>query len=433
MPDRKRNLRFGAAAAVLLLPLLPVAAAQGAANAAPQAPPPAQDCSASSTIEKKLPGGTTWKMCWHNNEYAGLVLEDVTYQPKGEPKPIKVLASGRMAQIHVPYDNGKNEYNDVTEESLGSYPEKLKPADCPGGTIRKIKSADPEVGTVSALCVTTQSRGFAYHGDSGDVYENPAHDDSGQGTDLAVYAIYSAGYYQYVVQWNFSDDGTITPKAGATGNLSPTDYDASDKTGMPLGKGSRDKATSHQHNIFWRLQFQPDGSYGQRIEQFGTKNAGGDPPKMSTSHKTVGTETSGNSSSYRWWRVVSKAGKNADGHPRSWEIVHHNPARYTGRAFTGKDVYFTQDKKCEKYPNQNREFGGRCADTVPKFVNGERLTRPVAWVNVGFHHIPRDEDQTPMPAHWQGFQIAPRDVTAMSPLTPDRLRTPDYNGEPHEH
>jgi primary-amine oxidase len=51
------------------------------------------------------------------------------------------------------------------------------------------------------------------------------------------------------------------------------------------------------------------------------------------------------------------------------------------------------------------------------------------WVNVGFHHIPRDEDQTPMPVHWQGFQLAPRDVTAMSPLTPDELS--GGNGQGH--
>lgn len=52
--------------------------------------------------------------------------------------------------------------------------------------------------------------------------------------------------------------------------------------------------------------------------------------------------------------------------------------------------------------------------SVDKWTNGETLTHPVMWVNVGFHHIPRDEDQSPMPMHWQGFQPVPRDVTAMS-------------------
>ena len=41
------------------------------------------------------------------------------------------------------------------------------------------------------------------------------------------------------------------------------------------------------------------------------------------------------------------------------------------------------------------------------------------WVRVGFHHVPRDEDQSPMPLHWQGFDLVPRDFTETNPLTPD--------------
>lgn len=33
-----------------------------------------------------------------------------------------------------------------------------------------------------------------------------------------------------------------------------------------------------------------------------------------------------------------------------------------------------------------------------------------------------------MPVHWQGFQLAPRDVTAMNPLTPSDLAS--QNGQP---
>jgi primary-amine oxidase len=42
----------------------------------------------------------------------------------------------------------------------------------------------------------------------------------------------------------------------------------------------------------------------------------------------------------------------------------------------------------------------------------------VTWVNIGFQRIARDEGQQPMPVHGQGFQLVPRDVTAMNPLTP---------------
>lgn len=57
------------------------------------------------------------------------------------------------------------------------------------------------------------------------------------------------------------------------------------------------------------------------------------------------------------------------------------------------------------------------------------MTDPVAWVNVGFHHIPRDEDQSPMPVHWQNFQLVPRDFFSMSPTVTDQrvcMNGPDY-------
>src|SRR3954447_21998170 len=77
----------------------PAAAQPKAAAAA------AADCSASYKIKQKLSSGTTWDMCWRYDSKAGLVLDDVSYQPKGETKPIKVLNSARLAQIDVPYDD----------------------------------------------------------------------------------------------------------------------------------------------------------------------------------------------------------------------------------------------------------------------------------------------------------------------------------------
>ena len=432
----RRTAFAASAAAVLTAPAL-VAVPAAPAAAAPGAPEP--DCRTSQAIQQTMRGGGVWRMCWHTSGTAGLVLEDVSFQPKGEPKPVSVLKSAKLAQIHVAYDDAAAEYEDVTEMSLGDFPEPLRGKDCPGGTLKKIprvndEAEGPERKLVNGLCVTTAERGFAFHGNSGDVGEKADRKDAEQGQDLVVYTVNSAGYYHYVNQWNFSDDGTITPKAGATGNLSPDDFDASDGKGWPLGEGgAKNRAVSHHHNIFWRLNFAPDGAPG-RVEQYDTAHTGKKHgiPTYKTSRTPVTRETGGDTSptAARWWRVVSRKGKNADGHARSWELVHHNPRKYAGRAFTKHDVYFTEYKKNEQYASGNDAFGRGRPAHLGKFVNGERLRHPVAWVNVGFHHIARDEDQTPMPVHWQGFSIAPRDVTAMSPLTPDRLLKPRYDGKP---
>ncbi|MET8679616.1 copper amine oxidase [Streptomyces sp. NPDC004647] len=401
----------------------PAGAAQAAPKTpkAPKAPAAAADCSAASRIEQKLAGGTTWRMCWHYESKAGLVLDKVSYQPKGEARPIPVLTTAKLGQIHVPYDDGSVEYDDLTGYGFGEGVQNLSPQECPGGTLKKVKL--PHAEAVNGLCTTTRARGHAYRAaadeDNGKVW-------SAQGKDLLVYSVNKVGWYEYITEWRFSDDGTISPQVGATGNLSPSDYNSADGRGWPIGKGARDYATSHSHNVFWRLNFGLDGAPA-KVQQFDatTTDRPGRIPTTKTKRTEVGKELAGNSAAQRWWRLVSTRGKNKDGHPRSYEIVLGHSNKYPGRPYTKNDVYFTQWNACQQFASHNRSCPGTSVNT---WVNGETLKHPIAWVNMGFHHVARDEDQAPMPLHWQGFQLAPRDVTAMNPLTPAALA--DQNGQP---
>ncbi|MFI1004256.1 copper amine oxidase [Streptomyces galbus] len=435
--NRTRRARRGAAALGLSVAALAagVTTAAGPAAAGPRtAPAPAPACSAAYRIEQKLSTGTTWRMCWRYEAKSGLVLEDVSYQPPGEPKPIKVLNSAKIAQIHVPYDDGTNEYNDVTDYNFGSGLVNLAPAECPGGTIKTVKvpeSFDPAHPNVKGLCTTTRSRGHAYRmqADTGNkVYQ-------AQGKDLLVYTVNKVGWYEYMTEWRFSDDGTLNMNVGATGSLSPFDYDAGDGRGWPIGKGAHSYATSHSHNVFWRLDFGLDGSSKTKVEQYDSKvsapASGQQGPTAKTTRTAVTKELAGDAATMRWWRVVSTAGKNKDGHARSYELVPGATTKYSGRPFTKHDLYVTEYNKCEQYASNNPlNCGAGHGKSVDKWVNGQTLTHPVLWVNVGFHHIARDEDQQPMPVHWQGFSLAPRDVTAMNPLTPAALANQNGQVEP---
>ncbi|MFJ4534502.1 copper amine oxidase [Streptomyces tibetensis] len=403
-------------------------AGAGPATAQPKAAPaapPAADCSAAYRVEQKLSSGTTWRMCWRYDGKAGLVLENISYQPKGEPKQIKVLNSARLGQIHVPYDDGKVEYDDLTGFDFAQGLMNLAPSECPGGTIKTVKVPDSwnEDPNVKGLCTTTRSRGHAYRmqGDTANkVFQ-------AEGKDLLVYTVNQVGWYEYMTEWRFQDDGTITMNVGATGSLSWDDYDAGDGRGWPIGKGaSAAKATSHSHNAFWRLDFALDGSTKNTVEQYDSTvtapTRGQRAPTTKTTRTKVAKELAGDSKSYRWWRVVSATGKNKDGHARSYEIVPGPTTKYPGRSYTKHDVYVTQYNKCELFASNNPgNCGAGAGKSVDKWVNGQALTHPVVWTNIGFHHIARDEDQQPMPVHWQGFSIVPRDVTAMNPLTPDEL------------
>jgi primary-amine oxidase len=100
---------------------------------------------------------------------------------------------------------------------------------------------------------------------------------------------------------------------------------------------------------------------------------------------------------YRRWRVVSATGGNED------------------------DLYVTEYHPCELFPGNTPTCGRGHLASVDQWVGGRTPTHPVIWMNAGFHRIARDEDQQPMPVHWQGFALVPRDMTAMNPLTPRDL------------
>ncbi|MGV9254125.1 copper amine oxidase [Streptomyces sp. NPDC003697] len=410
------------------------ATAQPGTTVARAAAAAAADCGAAHRIEQKLATGTVWRMCWRYEGTAGLVLEHVSYQPPGETRPVKVLATAKLAQIHVPYDDGGNEYSDLTQAGFGQGLMDLAPAECPGGTIRTVKVPDPydpQHQKGRGLCVTTRSRGHAYRMQTDDL----AGVHQAQGKDLLVYTVNKVGWYEYITEWRFQDDGTMHMNVGATGSLSPFDYDAGDGRGWPLGKGAKGYATSHSHNVFWRLDFDLDGSSKGRIEQYDSVAAapgrGQQGPSERTTRTKVTRELAGDARNGRWWRIVSATGKNTDGHARSYEFVPGATTTYAGRPFTRHDIYFTEYAKCEQFASDNLlDCGAGHGTSVDRWVNGQNLTHPVVWVNVGFHHVARDEDQQPMPVHWQGFSLVPRDVTAMNPLTPSALR--GQNGRPRE-
>jgi primary-amine oxidase len=178
----------------------------------------------------------------------------------------------------------------------------------------------------------------------------------------------------------------------------------------------------------WRVDFGIDGKPDQVVEQSDTAWTGERGPQsaiLETVRTTIATEALLNNENKRAWRVYSPSSLNTDGHARGYEVIFGDEDTYEATPHLRNALTFTQNKSCEQYPDRNLSTG--CGNqSVIDYANGETLTDPIAWVNVGFHHIVRDEDQSPMPVHWQGFTLYPRDFTAQSPITPQSRA--DRNG-----
>ena len=409
------------------------ATAAGPAVAQPKAAPAAAAaCSAAYRIEQKLSTGTTWRMCWHYESEAGLVLENISYQPKGEARPITVLTSAKLAQIHVPYDDGKVEYDDLTGSGFGHGPEGPGPRRVPRRHHQDRQGPgrlDPAHPNVKGLCTTTRSRGHAYRmqGDTANkVYQHP-----GQGP--ARLHRQPGRLVRVHHRVALPDDGTINMNVGATGSLSPGDYDAGDGRGWPIGKGAKAYATSHSHNVFWRLNFGLDGSSKNKVEQYDSvvsppaERQRGPDQQDHPHHGHQGTR--GRRQEHA---LVARRQHHRQEQGRARALVRDRPGRH--HQVPGPQLHQARHLLHRVQASASSSPATTRPTAVPEPVSPstsgsteQTLTHPVAWVNVGFHHIARDEDQQPMPVHWQGFSIAPRDVTAMNPLTPPALA--DQNGQ----
>ncbi|UQU62232.1 primary-amine oxidase [Couchioplanes caeruleus] len=408
------------AAALLTVASLGLAASPGSPAAAAPAAAAAEQCAASTTVKETLPNGTTWQLCWRMQEQAGLILEKVFVSSKRYPEPVQVLESIRLAQLNVPYDSGDTEYNDITDYGFGGWNlQTLTGDDCKGGSARTGSDGAPEPERRKVLCVSAEASGLAYrlHG-----YEDNGSEPvySKQGHDLVLRAISKVGWYEYVTEYRLHDDGQISARLGATGDLSPGDYVNADR-GWPIGKGARDYAAMHYHSAFWRVDFNIAGKGGEKVEQYDTKlnGQGSMTAKLKTTKTAIDKEGSFSKVNRRWWRLVSSTSKNKDGHLRSYELVQGADDRYEAHPETTPDVTFTQSHACEKFATGNADPQCASKKSILDFAKDkETLKDPVMWVRVGFHHVPRDEDQSPMPLHWQGFDLLPRDFTEMNPLTP---------------
>ncbi|WP_034213386.1 primary-amine oxidase [Actinoplanes subtropicus] len=416
-----------AAAAVAVVLSVPSLVA-GLSPAAAQAAPPVS-CLSSAIVKETLPNGTTWEMCWHMDGRAGLVLDKVYFSAKRSPTPTQVLASIRLGQLNVPYDSGETEFNDLTDYGFGDGNlQTLTGDDCKGGSVRTGSDGGPEGTRRAVLCVSAEPAGLAYRLNDGDPDTPKVY--SKQGYDLVLRSISKVGWYEYVSEYRFGDSGEITARLGATGDLSPGDYVKADD-GWPIGKGAKDYAAMHYHNAFWRVDFNIGGAGNEKVEQYDTKvnGRGTMGAKLTTTKTAIAKEGTFTTANRRWWRLVSSTSKNADGHLRSYQLVTGANDVYEAHPETTPDVTFTQANPCEKFATGNADPQCPAAKTILDFAkNKETMTDPIMWVRVGFHHVPRDEDQSPMPLHWQGFDLLPRDFTAINPAAPDGRENVD--GQP---
>lgn len=419
--------------AALFASLLPVPSSVVGAQEVPS------PCSANGEITKTLAAGTTWKMCYHIHARKGLVLEAIYFKGPHDDTFRRVLDSIALTQLNVPYDSGQHQWNDITSYGFGNqYLQKMDPSECPDGEMLTVDQSWQQgqnfrQRSIPAICVQEVDYGLAYRSheqDWGSINDELLF--TGQGTELVVSIISKVDWYEYQSQYRFSDNGTIVPRLGATGDISPEDF-AAPQYGWPVGVGNTDHATSHHHSAFWRVDFGLDDQPAQVVRQYDTvdNGTGSRGPRISASVTDITQPANVEPGRRRWYWVSAPESLNADGHPRSYEINFAKNDPYERIPESKPEITFTNYKECQQFATVNPTAGGCTGQrNVLEYVSTDTgpLTDPVAWVNVGYHHVVRDEDQSPMTVHWQYFHLVPRDFSHQSPLAPPARHC--VNGDP---
>jgi primary-amine oxidase len=357
------------------------------------------NCSGSYLIDVTLPTGGRWEMCWEHRQAEGIVFYDVHFTPVGGPRR-KILAQANVAQIHVPYDDNGARFHDLSDYGLGdTRMNDLTQADCPNGTLLAF-------GAKNVLCMQVEPRGYAYK----------YYGQQLQGYQLSLFSVSHIGQYNYIPVWRFADNGAIEPSVGATGKLQRVEYN-SPQYGWPVRTdgGGLGYAISHMHNYYWRLDFDIDGTpNNDLVEEFEfTPTNQNSTYSISVNPMTTEAARTVNPTRMRSWRIRDTSTTNAEGHPISYHLeplrvghIHQGPAN---EPFTNNQFYVTVNNPCEKWVSHNPPL--YCGEDVSQYVNGQGLSGQdlVLWYGITFHHVPRDEDEVMMDAHWDGFQIIPRD------------------------
>lgn len=339
----------------------------------------------------------TWDLCWDIDPGVGLRISDVRFSFRGGD-PVVVIGGAALAQIDVPYDDGAHELADLP--GFGVTTAHLRPRDCPRGR---------RLGTASApdvLCSRFEPEPRVAWSD----YDFGTGNHASTGGCWVIFTQTPADWYTYITQWRFCDDGSLEGSVGAGGVLAPGFH-----AGPPYGAaiGTRTAATSHYHNVFWRLQLSVDEA--REVDTLQTTGSG---LQRRTVASTLRQEAAFRTDDSR--NVFEFTGR-AQGHAFAYDIESHNdqPYRFDGpqHNYTNNDLYVTQEHPCEVTASANVHAG--CATTVDAYVNGETVTNPVVWLQESFHHVPRDEDLPVMNEHWLGFRLEPRNLMPRNMATLD--------------
>ncbi|CRG87161.1 primary-amine oxidase [Talaromyces islandicus] len=401
-----------------------------------------------------------WNIHIGFNHREGIVLNNITFNDKGNVRPIMYRLS--LAEMVVPYGNPEHPHQRKHAFDLGEYGGGYMTnslslgCDCKGAIhymdAAFVNRAGASTVIKNAICIHEEDAGILFK-------HTDFRDDSTivtRARKLVISHIFTAANYEYCVYWIFHQDGTIQLDIKLTGILNTYSLNPGEDThgwGTEVYPGVN--AHNHQHLFCLRIDPQIDGQENTVFQVDGVRGPG----EVGSAENKYGNAFYAQKTKFTT-PVEAMSDYNGDT-SRTWEIANTNklnpyskkPVCYKlvsrevpkllpkegglvwkRAGFARHAVHVTKYADSQLHPAGRHvpQTSGEPSMGLPMWIEETSSqsidnTDVVLWHTFGLTHFPSPEDFPVMPAEPMTVLLRPRNFFDRNPaldVPPSYARTP---------
>ncbi|HWW61442.1 MAG TPA: hypothetical protein VN181_08755, partial [Thermoanaerobaculia bacterium] len=367
---------------------------------------------------------TAWRTCISNQGRRSLTIGPTDLRRTPTSEWIRVLREASVAEVFVPYHSFSFRLYDMQQATAANLLPMMNADAGPNGKLVTLSGqGTPQVAA------ELNDRGIAW-------LCKESRQIVRRGQELALWGVFDAENYDFIIDYRLRDDGSLGFRLGATGYNNPFF--------PPLST-----TDAHMHSILWRVDVDLNGSDGDSAVLL-THREG---PLLRATD--VEEPFNGGKEGTTVWNpeqfltvAIEDKTLNAHGNPIGYAIrgMPEGLSRHFGEAaglsrrerFTKSDFAVTRFKQSEReaffdtahvrwldpdeYLLGNAPFAGFGVADAESITDADL----VLWYRSSVHHDPHDEDHAPGDSdefmtgitlvHWTGFDLEPRNLFDYNPL-----------------